>query len=485
MAGFTSPSILFLSTWDAPERSFCKTVFEACRRNGYTRFVEPCCGAFAMPLVAHNAGWNGPQMEASDTSLFSSIVGYMLDPTKDFQDLGVKVDGEPVELPDTDRAGVAAYLLWLQLLIRTECRPDVEYWRNLVEDLKDRETAHQHHLRTKLQGFEERLGGLQYRALDLFSHMEEVADDPHTVISINPPSYEAGFERFFDTKGRLTWNEPPYEVFDPDTGTGKFLDFMEGRAALILAQQQRVPGESDHHTPVFARHLSLGQNVYLNSNRPDEIFEITGGPKVATKKSTDVSPLDLPLLPVDHDVTPDSTIQVVAVGAPAADYYRGLWMHRLNAVPGMLNVLIVVDGYAAGIIGYNMNSMLTPFPGRLKWAAHLTLRFAFGAPHNTLRMTRLATMVALRKETARRLGGPASALLIAASEGLVTVEFTKHPEAKGLRGLMKLATRVKLPAGRGFKLVYAAPWDEQSDDEHAVLVTFLKKEAAWRKATSG
>jgi hypothetical protein len=26
-AGFTSPTILFLSTWDGPERTFCKSLY--------------------------------------------------------------------------------------------------------------------------------------------------------------------------------------------------------------------------------------------------------------------------------------------------------------------------------------------------------------------------------------------------------------------------------------------------------------------------
>ncbi len=54
--GFTSPAILFLNTWDAPERAFCREVFEALPARGYKRYVEPCSGAMAMPLVARNAG---------------------------------------------------------------------------------------------------------------------------------------------------------------------------------------------------------------------------------------------------------------------------------------------------------------------------------------------------------------------------------------------------------------------------------------------
>jgi hypothetical protein len=93
--GFTSPSILFLNTWDAPERAYCRQIFSALPGRGYTRYVEPCAGAFAMPLVAHNAGWLPGRMETSDSSLFTAVVGTMLDEDRKFEALEVCVDGDP------------------------------------------------------------------------------------------------------------------------------------------------------------------------------------------------------------------------------------------------------------------------------------------------------------------------------------------------------------------------------------------------------
>lgn len=476
--GFASPSILFLNTWDAPERSFCKKVFEGLPARGYTRYVEPCSGAFAMPFVAHAAGWDPAVMEASDSSLFSSIVGAMLSGT-DYDALGMRLDGDPVTFPDRkyDRVQQAAYLLYVQLLARTQARPmTVEYWRYLVNDLIVREEEHVEAIAAKLYSYQERLGGMTYEPIDMWSHMKRVMDDSHTVVSINPPTYKAGFERFFDTKGRLEWNVPDYEIFDPMVDIPRLVEMFEGKKALLLCQQQRDPGDSAHPRPVFARHLSLGQYVYLNSNRPDEIFDITGGPKVALKrKGPDLVPADLPLLPVDHPITEDSTVQCVPIAPNVADYYRGLWMHRLNAQPGGMNVLVVVDGFAAGVIGYSTSTMT--FAYAPKWSRHLLLRFAFGAPHETLRTTRLVTMLALRRKTIDLWLTPANAAPLACSEGLVTVEITRHPEIKGLRGLMKLADRQKHPDGH--KLVYGANWNH--DDPPTILRTFLNKEKQWQR----
>lgn len=430
-----------------------------------------------MPVVAAAAGWPGSRMEASDTSLFSSAVGMML-AGRDLHELGLTVDGEVVKLPDTGGVDQAAYVLWKQLLTRIEAKPDAEYWRNMVHDIVSRQEEHREALAVDLRKFMDKLGGMNYEPMDLFTHIEQVMDDPHTVVSINPPTYFKGFERFFDTKGRLTWNEPPYEPFDPVEGNHKLTDMMRGKKALLVAQQQKDPGDCSHERPVFARHLSFGQYVYIHSNRPDEVFDITGGPKVSTRNSMSLTPADCPILPYDHEVTDESVIGLHPINAAVADYYRGLWMHRLNADPGSLNVLVTVDGHAAGVIGYSASTIQTPY--QLKWAQMLLLRFAFGAPHQSLRLTRLVTALALNKPTTSVVRTATNSMALEASDGLVTVEFTRFSEAKGLRGLMKLQDRQ--PHTDGFKLVYTAPWTH--DEPTEVLHRFLAKEQQWRKGRS-
>lgn len=742
--GFASPGILFLSTWDQPERAFCKQVFAGLRSKGYTRYVEPCAGGFAMPLIARAAGWKPEQMECSDVNLFSAVVGTTLsgghELTGDFDSLGVQLDGQPVGIPDGSRAERGAFLLWLQLLTRMECRPDVEYWRALVTDLRDRQDEHVADIARKLAGMESRIGGMHFRAEDCWEHIKAVADDPHTVVSINPPSYaclgvdqriltadlrweyagnirvgdelvgfdeadgprgrrqyrrstvlrsdlalrpcvrvrladgtsvvctrdhpwligvgsqrglrrrwinaedllrqnrgkpfthryalrafdvwdtdesrdggwlagmydgeghlnarhgmresetrdhashqlgfsqkpgpvldrfeelmlsrgfklsqsdtgvamsttvtstaevaralgmlrpmrllpkypverpcriidrvaieavedvgmqpiqsittstgtyigegflhhNSGFERFFETDGRLTWDEPHYAIWQPDVDLYKLSDYMEGRQALFVGQQQRVPGEASHKRPVFARHLSPGQNVYIVSNRPDEVFAITGGPKVMPRKAGEITPANFPPISMNHEITPESKVELLPVKANVADYYRNLWMHRLNAAPGSYNMLVVVDGKAAGVLGYSIDPLVRPYSLESRWERHLLMRFAFGAPHNELRLTRLVTMLTLQRRTAQAALGPNAAIWLAASAGVITVEYTKRDEAKGLRGLMK--RMAKQPHPDGFKLTYAADWKDQTPAE--VLAEFLRKEGQWRRSST-
>lgn len=727
-------------------------MFGALLERGYTRYVEPCAGAFAMPVVARAAGWQPEQMECSDVNLFSSIVGATLSGDAplglDFGDLDVRLNGEPAVIPDGTRSERGAYLLWLQLLARMEARPDAEYWRALTADLLERAGEHQAAIARKLAGLEARIGGMSFRSEDCWDHIRAVADDPHTVISMNPPSYEclgvderilttdlrwvragdirageevmgfdeaggshqrrqyrratvlrsepatrpcvrvrladgtsvlctrdhpwligngderglrrrwvnaedllrqkagppfkrryalkafdvwdtdesrsggwlagmydggghlnarlggkqasmqlglsqklgpvmdeveglllergfkvavrnrdnaavatisstaevaralgmlrpmrllpkypveracriidrvaieavedagecmiqsittstgtyigagflmhnSGFERFFDTGGRLTWNEPHYAVWQPDVDLYKLSDFMEGKAALLIGQQQREPGRASHKRPVFARHLSQGAYVYIVSNRPDEVFAITGGPRVMPRKPAGIMPGDFPPIDVKHGVTPASRVELVPVKANVADYYRQLWMHRLVAAPGSYNMLVVVDGKAAGVLGYSTDSIVRPYSMDSRWNRHLLLRFAFGAPHEELRLTRLSTMLALQRKTAERALGPAAAVYYAASDGVITVEYSARDESKGLRGLMKMSCPPgcphpkgakgcgKQPHPDGFKLTYVADWSDKTPG--AVLAEFLAKEERWRRAST-
>lgn len=47
-------------------------------KNGYTRFVEPCAGTFAMSNLAIQNGYKPEQIETSDVSMMSSVMGYAI-----------------------------------------------------------------------------------------------------------------------------------------------------------------------------------------------------------------------------------------------------------------------------------------------------------------------------------------------------------------------------------------------------------------------
>nr|DAI64402.1 MAG TPA: colicin E8 [Caudoviricetes sp.] len=475
MAGFTSPSILFLSTWDGPERAYCGELLPKLLASGYTSYNEPSVGGFAMPLIARDAGWKPEQMDVSDTHLFTSILGEV-HAGRTLEGLGIALDGEPLQFPTDDPVDQAAFAMYQQYLARMEARPEGEYWSVLIEDLKLYQDKHIAAMREKVESQAKRLSGLQYRAQSMWDHLERVADDPKAVIISNPPTYRGAYEKFYDTKERLTWNTPDYEVFDAPVDIPRMVEFMEGRKALLVVQQQQTPGDAAHAEPVYARQLAPSQLVFINSNRPEEVKDLMGGIRAVRRKQPQQAQRPYAIIPQDYEVREDSRIDFMEVESKVADAYRHEWMHRLYPVPGSGNVLILIDGYAAGVIGYSLSSISSSFSE--KWAKHAILRFAFGAPHDYLRLTRFATMFALQHSTLWETQTPLSSMAIAAARGLVTIEMTRHPEAKGLRGLMKLDNRQKHPDG--YKLVYASDWHDPKTPSELVK-EFLTKERAWRK----
>ncbi|MCX4458605.1 hypothetical protein OOK58_42615 [Streptomyces sp. NBC_01728] len=310
--------------------------------------------------------------------------------------------------------------------------------------------------------------------------VQSISTSSRTYIGEGYLMHNSGFEKFFDTGGRVEWNEPSYSIFDPEVDMKRLADHMLDKPALLMFLQEERTGVPAHPTPVFAHPLGDTARAYVISNRPEEIFKLTGGPKVALGMARSTGPTSLPIIPPDHQVTEKSRIDVVGARGTEVDYYRDLWMHRLAAAPGSYNMLVVVDGYVAGVIGYGAETMTRPYPGATKYTSHLLMRFAFGAPHYDLRLTRLATMLALRRDTAKLVFTGASEIILAASNGLVTVEYTRHPEAKGLRGLMTLDSRAKHPDG--YKLSYSSPWSTDSITE--TLTAFVTKEQAWRASRS-
>ena len=78
MAKFQNPGNFFLGTLVPSEQKFLKTLIENALKSGYTKFIEPCAGAFAMSHLAVQAGFKPDQIEASDVSMFTSIMGYAI-----------------------------------------------------------------------------------------------------------------------------------------------------------------------------------------------------------------------------------------------------------------------------------------------------------------------------------------------------------------------------------------------------------------------
>ncbi|MEG2644549.1 MAG: hypothetical protein RR965_05075, partial [Enterococcus sp.] len=257
MAFFMNPGEIFLGCLGTYEQQFLIEVIKAAKANGYNRFVEPCAGTFAMSNLAVKSGFRPEQIETSDISMMSSILGYAM-MERSLEDLEINAEGfDRKDLLDP------AVALYAQVYLRMTKSAGNAYFFNLLNDLKCKKEKHIDSIRGKLEENKKIIGGISYRPLDMFAHMREVMDDEKAIIVINPPTYFAGYEKFYDTQGKMTWNEPEYELFDPKSGHFEMFQEFQDCNALILCYQEKNTGEVAGKT-VYARAAARGDlNAYI------------------------------------------------------------------------------------------------------------------------------------------------------------------------------------------------------------------------------
>lgn len=466
MPGFAAPGVLFFHAHSS-ERDLAATLAKALL--GRYRLVEPCAGAFAMSLVYRQCGHNQRYFDASDVSFFSTVLGYAITATP-FEDLGAEIDGVPYQ-PTGNHAHDAATLILEQYRLGLEKKEGV-YWTELLKSLVLRKDQHLDSLAHSIKQMTEKLRGMRYRPLCMWRHLGEVADAPRALVCVNPPSYKGGFEKFFYAGERLKWNEPEYEIFDPGTDYERLYRESRNYKALVVCLQE-AEVEATKPGVFYARHVRPGANVYVWSNRPDEIKKLTGVMAVP-RSMNEPEKLPYPIIRPDYEITPETTIALDRMSSANAPYYKDLWIHRIEPKFAAFNFALYLNGRLAGIAGYDARAINKIGFRHDKGRNDLILTYAVAAPHRG-RLTRLVTMLALTRYAVDRFVDPWSAVR---SKSIVTIEMSRYPEAKGLRGLMKLESR-KEEKGR-YRLVYVADIVERIP--HETLQAWLRKEQEWKRS---
>jgi hypothetical protein len=308
----------------------------------------------------------------------------------------------------------------------------------------------------------------------MWKHLEECYDDPHALVIVNAPTYTAGFEKWYDTGGKMTWKEPEYGIFDPATGLRDLYDKMNDAKCLLICYEENEPGKTAGK-PVFARYgVRNGVNVYLTSNRPDEATALAEGKKVTRPNESKLNPLDCSMLPRDYVIGHKARVQITQIEQPAAQYYRKLWTHNFVGSSAPMNFAVLIDGKIAGVFGLDKSALtMGAFGTRVSDAVFLM--YGMTVPHKTYRLGRLLTMLAQNRPFVHSI---CNDLEREKAKTLKTVQMTRYPEAKEMRGIMEL--KVKKPDKKaGFRLTYESELVERTERE--TLREWLWREERWQK----
>ena len=480
MAGFNSPNILFLNTYDSLDRKYIKELVPKLKREGYERYVELYAGSFVMPLIVASEGIQPKDIFCYDISLFSNILGYVFS-NKDVRKLQVKKNGILIELESEDNVKNGAVLLYEQALARLEKAENIIYFKYLVQDMKARKENHIKNIEDKLRKMNDVLNGLNFETLYIWEAFDKEKNSENTFIVSNPPTYKGAYEKFFDTNGVITWigDNIEYEIWDGSIHCKELLNRANNANALLLFLQQANKGNAAMTSPVSARYLSATQNVYWNTNKPDIINKVNGK-KEETANESKRKKSKFKILPFDYVVTKNSKIEVFVEESQIAEYYRNIWLHRITGKSVSAHLCVVIDGFLAGFIGIDLNAITRPYNDNARPA--IILSYAVSAPNIKMRMARLFVSIAKSKKIiCDALSGSKNnqyTLYATSAEQICTVEYSRFHEVKGLRGLMKLEKKDKINENL-FALKYYA--DLNHKKKETVLKEFIDEEERYKK----
>lgn len=453
---------LFIGALKPSDKTFLKTLLVNARKAGYDRFVEPCAGALAMSFLAAESGFDPKKIEASDVSYFSGVFGRAVS-EKPTDDMEIRAEGfTEEELKDHATA------LYAQLYLRMVAKAGKDYFLEVLKDLKFRREEHIAYIQSQIDYVKAKCKGMSYRDLDMMKHLDEALDDENAIVVICPPTYTAGYEKFFDTQGRLQWHEPSYGIFDAKEGLRTLHERFRDAKALCIVYEERDSGDFVGE-PIYGRDAGRpGMCMYLTSNRPEEAKALAEGKAIERNNGAKMSPLKNPILPSEHIVTEKSVVEVIPIKAENATYYRRLWTHNFVGGASGSAMAMLIDGYVAGIFGYDK------FVMSLGNGSDLLFKFGMTAPSEQ-RLNRLMYMLAVNKEIVHNF---LTDIEKESVEGIMTVMITKYPESKEMRGIMKMVS--KEAEGRtGYKLKYRCDLQDRTKGE--TLKEWLLKEERWKK----
>ncbi len=423
-------------------------------------FFNACAGRFSVVEASIKAGLTPQNVHASDIGLFSSIIGYLVDPSKKLDDLGILILDpamEPKEIVDKlDFAAHVMLILKLNQMKQTNLRG-----LYLREELLSTWDRSRESMRQQLEALIQNIAGIHYEIADIWDVMSRVSEEDVTFYA-SVPHYARGYTKMFAAPN-LKWNAPAVQEFDPKSFPLLLEKLGATKSQALLCRRcdwseqipppwQKVFGKPDGHRALW---IISNHSVEARAENTTGFGEIR----------------KLPIYD-DHEITPASKFHVLMVGLPTALYYRDLFVHRLGATTADRGFLLLVDGQVMTSFGIFIQDFLQ---FRTQYLPEM-----FGITRSSKRYHRLGKLFMLlltSGEMKKRLCDILK-LWLHEPRGIQTTSITVHEEGKTDRGALKMVSREPLNDGR-FRIIYRG--DFRDDNFSGVASDWLKKHGSRRR----
>jgi hypothetical protein len=285
---------------------------------------------------------------------------------------------------------------------------------------------------------------------------------------------------FLGVDETFAWDVPEFSSFTEDD-YARLMD-MIGVEPSITLMYYATPKEDpsglwgDPWRSVFADRPGSKRGVSIN-------WIIANRSPVDLKVSRSVPPLygtRFKLFTDDDEITEDSELQAKKVDKPTGDYYRDLFIHRLEGGQAETYMALFLDGKLFGIAGLNPYGILETSLRASKDRPTGLLTFCFTVESKKYkRLQKLALMSVCSSWLWEICYGTQSWFqALGAPERIETTMLTRYPEVKTSRGIMKLLRREDADPPHKYKLLYGADIEDRTQAE--TLNEFLGK---WENGT--
>lgn len=434
-------SLLFAGVTTSPAREFVASQID---KSTHQRIVLPCVGRWAVPTAAVAIGIKPEQIEASDLSLFSTLIGFLADPRHSVEELQITVPDQYAKFVANPKNEVD-FAAGVMLAIKMMTTPAKNtYAIEFRRELWARHADYRESLGIELQEQVDVLKGCRYDIQDVRTVMREIAeaDDAGIFSYVNLPGYEGGYTKMYGVAEEQLWHpQLPTSEFSPDEALPT-LDQLTDKKPTQLAYIHH----GDEQMP-FGWH-----KLMAISPAPDRIDYIVSNQDLKARSTvtrfTDGLAKRLPIFDDTCEITPESQISFLNVDKNTGLHFRDLFVHRLGQTRAEKYVLMLIDGKVVTSCGLLLRDVVL---GKTDYLAEV-----YGISVTSKRYARLGKlfMLALTSGDFKRWAlGEMPQMHMSDLKGIQTASPALHHEGKTDRGVLKLVRRVPLKHG-GFQLLY-------------------------------
>lgn len=367
---------LVLNVTPAPIRSVLYGILKDHPRD---RFIEPLAGSFAGSLAAVKAGYRPEQIETSDLSLQTGVIGYLLDPRHSLDELNLTDTPELRHFTkdatsEADRAaGILLTIRWL------DTPPTSVFGSRLRDNLWNEYVHYRSTLLGEIERIQPRLAGLRFDFRDVRDVIPRLmtAGDATAYLGL-PTSSKAYMKTFARSDAALFRGGLLMGVGWEVSDSLAALDTLSGAEAdiIAIAKHRRDIGPGWEKVAAFDGNRKVPSPVFVIRNHTGARKLARG--ETATKRTYNYEIYD------DHEITPETRISFVLVDEGTALYYRDLFVHKMGSTGAYTYLLATIDNQAVGVWG------LMP---RELYSGGDSLGFSFGIVKSSKRYPKLGRML--------------------------------------------------------------------------------------------